>query len=302
MIKLQNIKTIVSKTAGRSGLVLKKHSPEILMTVGIVGVITSTVMACKATIRAEEVIDEAKHKIDKIHEAKETVDLETYSEKDYKKDLAITYFQSGIGFVKVYGPAITLGIASIGCILGAHGIMKKRNVALLAAYKAVEQNFSTYRNRVIEEFGEDKDRQYRTGVYTTTETVMGTDENGKKVKVKKTDEVVDPNGISQYARFFDEFSTQWCKTPEYNLTFLKCQQNYANDLLKSRGHLFLNEVYDMIGVSRSQAGAVVGWVLGEGDDFVDFGIFDVKSKDFVNGHERSILLDFNVSGVIYDLI
>jgi hypothetical protein len=136
---------------------------------------------------------------------------------------------------------------------------------------------------------------------------VDTDENGKKIKSKKTIEVTDPNGVSQYARFFDESCVQWSKTPEYNLTFLNCQQNYANDLLHSRGHVFLNEVYDMLGIPRSQAGAVVGWVLGKDNDvgYIDFGIYDgnrMRARDFVNGYERSILLDFNVDGVIYDLI
>jgi hypothetical protein len=171
----------------------------------------------------------------------------------------------------------------------------------MAAYKVLEQNFGNYRNRVIEKYGKEADKFFKTGVYE--EEIKEIDENGKKVK--KIVEKIDPNGVSQYARFFDESSNQWSKTPEYNLTFLKCQQNYANDLLKSRGHVFLNEVYDMIGVPRTQAGAVVGWILGEGDDYIDFGIFNGENmcnRDFVNGYERSVLLDFNVAGVIYDMI
>lgn len=300
-MKLEGLKLMANK-----GVLLgKKHSPEILLAVGVAGVVTSTVMACKATLKAEEVVEEAKHKFETIKTAKETVDPETYSDEDYKKDLTIAYVQTAAQFVKLYGPAVVLGTASIACIVGSHSIMRKRNVALVAAYKAVDKSFKDYRQRVIDEFGEDKDRLFKNGIKQekTTETVI--DENGKKQKVEKVTETVDPNGISQYARFFDEACSQWSKTPEYNLTFLKCQQNYANDLLKSRGHVFLNEVYDMIGVPRTQAGAIVGWVLGQGDDYIDFGIFDgndESKRDFVNGYERSILLDFNVDGIIYDLI
>ena len=306
MSKLQTLKTGVSRVAGRSGLVMKKHSPEILMTVGVVGIVTSTVLACRATLKAEEVVETAKNKLDKIHYAKENISAEEYSEQDYQKDLVIAYVQTGVDFVKLYGPAVTLGVASIACVLGAHGIMRKRNIAIMAAYKAVEQNFSTYRKRVIEEFGEEKDRHYRTGVYAEQVTVTKVDpETGKKTKVTETVEKVDPSMVSQYARFFDKNSSQWSPQPEYNLTFLKCQQNYANDLLHARGHIFLNEVYDMLGVPRTQGGAIVGWVKGEGDDFVDFGIFDgddEKKRAFVNGYEDSVLLDFNVAGVIYDMI
>ena len=133
-----------------------------------------------------------------------------------------------------------------------------------------------------------------------------TDSDGVKHKAQKKQVLVDdPNGLSVYARFFDEGCEQWSKNPEYNLMFLRSQQNYYNDMLKSRGHVFLNEVYDALGIPRTQAGAVVGWMISDnGDNFIDFGVFDgdrPRARDFVNGYERSILLDFNVDGVIYDL-
>lgn len=308
-MKLNGLKTTLTRVAGRSGLFLKKYSPEILVAAGVVGVVGSTVLACKATLKAEEIVDETKERLDTIKQVKADADKEIYSytEQDYKKDLTIAYTQAGVGFVKLYGPAVTLGVLSIGCILGAHGIMKKRNVALMAAYKAVEQSFADYRKRVVEELGEDKDRMFKYGIRQETVTEVHEDEEGKKKKVKKTVNVIDPNKqYSQYARVFDESSTQWSKTPEYNKTFLIAQQNYANDILQSRGHIFLNEVYDMLGMERSQAGAVVGWVLADGyDNFVDFGIFEIDNpanRDFINGYERSIILDFNVNGVIYNLI
>lgn len=303
-MKFNVIKATAMKTVGRGGLVLRKYSPEILMVTGIVGIIGSTILACKATLKSDEVLDCAKVKMDSIKLAYATIDKSEYSETDYKKDLLVTYVQTGVDFAKLYGPAVTLGLCSIACILGAHGIMKKRNIALVAAYKAVEQSFSDYRKRVVEEFGEEKDRCLKNGIKQETVTTIETDANGKKIKVKTLVETVDPNGISQYARFFDEGSSNWSKTPEYNLTFLKCQMNYCNDLLHSRGHIFLNEVYDVLDIPRTQAGVVVGWVAGQGDDFVDFGLFDddQANRNFVNGHERNILLDFNVMGVIYDLI
>lgn len=307
-MNLQSMKLTLGKVAGRSGLLFKKHSPEILMVTGVVGIVTSTVMACRATLKVEAILDAHQEKKEKILEVLKKVESgeisdAEYTDKDASKDLLITKVQTGMAFVKLYGPAVTLGVASVACILGAHGIMRKRNLALVAAYKAVEQSFSDYRKRVVKELGADKDYEFKHGI--RRETIIEMDESGKKVKSKKEVMVADPNEISQYARFFDESSAQWSKAPEYNLTFLKCQQNYANDLLHSRGHIFLNEVYDMLGIPRTQAGAVVGWVKGEGDDFVDFGIFDgdnMKNRDFVNGYERSILLDFNVAGVIYDMI
>jgi len=304
-MKLQTIKMALSRSTGRGGLLLKKHSPEVLMTVGVVGIVASTVMACRATLKSEKVIAEAKEKIENIKYAKKIFEEEKYSEQDYKKDLTVTYIQTSVDFVKLYGPAVVFGMASVACILGSHNIMKKRNLALVAAYKAVEKSFTDYRNRVVEELGVDKDRMFKNGIKQTKVSVLEVDENGNSTESEKVFESVDPDGISQYARFFDESCSEWSKTPEYNLTFLKCQERFANDLLNSRGHIFLNEVYDMLGIPRTQAGAVVGWVKGEGDEFVDFGIFNGDRepvRSFVNGYERSILLDFNVAGVIYDLI
>lgn len=306
MNKLELMKQSIKKTTGRTGLVLRKHSPEILMGAGILGIVGSTVLACKATLKLEEVLYDAQHTLDTIDRTLADEMYEGhYDEEDAKKDKTIVYAKTAVELGKMYAPAISLGVVSVACLMGSHNIMKRRNVAVVAAYKAVEESFANYRRRVVEEFGKDKDEEYRYGIIRTEETVTETDENGKKTKVKKTVDTLDPNHTSQYARFFDESCSNWSKTPEYNLIFLKAQQNYANDLLVSRGHLFLNEVYDMLGMERSQAGAVVGWVLDkDSDNFVDFGMYngDERGRAFVNGYERSILLDFNVDGVIYDLI
>jgi hypothetical protein len=321
-MKLLNIKNTITLAAGRGGFILRKYSPEILMTVGIAGVITSTVMACKATLKADGVIEKAKEKIDKIHYAHENLNEVTdkdgeqiqYTEEDYKKDMAIVYTQTAVDFIKLYGPDVTIGIASIGCILGAHGIMRKRNLALIAAYKTIEQSFAEYRKRVVDEMGVEADKHFKYGTAQIKKTTI--DENGNETE--ETISITDPNGVSQYARYYDESCREWSNIPEYNLTFLRCQQSYANNLLHSRGHVFLNEIYDMLGIPRTKDGAVVGWVKdGNGDNYIDFGIYETSvgyandhdcdtvgeiRRDFVNGYRNVILLDFNVDGVIYDMI
>ena len=310
-MNMNNIVNSATKTFHRVGFQIKKHSPEILLVTGITGVVTSAVMACKATTKVDDIIEESKKSIDTIHEgmkAGNICDVE-YTEEDGKKDLAIVYIQTGVKFAKLYGPSVLLGLTSIGCILASNNIIHKRNVALSAAYTAIDRSFKGYRSRVIERFGESMDRELRYNIKTqeVKETVV--DETGKKKTVKSTVSVVDPNTYSDYARFFDEYCAGWTKDAEYNLMFLRQQQNYANELLKSRGHLFLNEVYDMLGIDRTKAGNIVGWVYDEehpiGDNFVDFGIYvldNEKARDFVNGRERSILLDFNVDGDILSLM
>lgn len=304
-MNLTKVSGALSKVTGRAGLQLQKHSPEILMVAGITGIVGSTILACRATLKAEAVLDEHHEKLEKIKEVREIdfVDVEKYSDEDYKKDLVVTHVQTGVDFVKLYGPAVSLGVASIVCIIAAHDIMQKRNVALVAAYKAVEEGFSAYRKRVVEEYGEDKDYMFKNGLRAEEITDVEVGEDGKPKKVKKEVLVTDPNGLSVYAKWFDRSCAQWSSVPEYNLMFLKAQQDYMNQLLQARKHVFLNEVYDAVGVERTKAGAVVGWALrndGEGDNFIDFGFSN--NHEFMNGHENEVLLDFNVDGVVYDLI
>lgn len=142
-------------------------------------------------------------------------------------------------------------------------------------------------------------------------TIIAIEIDGEEVKVsteKKEieEEVIKHDEVSEYARFFDEGCIGWSKNSEYNLMFLRWKQLYANDLLRAKGHLLLNDVYRQLGIPESKAGYFVGWIYDEnnplGDNFVDFGLNDLRNKDFINGYERCVLLDFNVDGVIVDKI
>ena len=288
---------VMSRAVASKGLLLQKTSPHLLFGAGVVGVVGSTVLACRATLKMSDVLEEAQGN---LHTAKE-LDHPDYSEKDRKRDISLIYFQSGVQVFKLYLPAIVVGGVSIAALTQSHRILSSRNAALTAAYTALDKGFNQYRARVVDKYGEEEDRNLR---YGTREEQITDPETGKKQTVTRVATDCEP---SVYARFFDPYSTSWSKEPEYNLIFLRCQQNYANELLRARGHVFLNEVYDMLGIARSKAGAVVGWVLsknGETDNYINFGIFDGddRARDFVNGREGAILLDFNVDGVIYDKI
>lgn len=289
---------------------LNKKSPEILIVAGTIGVVVSAVMACRATTKLNGILEKSKQDIQTIHECSEREELkEQYSQNDAKKDLTIIYTQTGIRLVKLYAPSILLGTLSISGILASNNILRKRNVALATAYATVDKGFKEYRSRVVERFGQevDKELKYDIKAKKIEETIA--DDSGKEKKVKKTVNVVGIDGYSDYARFFDESSRNWENNPEYNLMFLRAQQNYANDKLKADGFLFLNDVYEMLDIPKTKAGQMVGWVYNKdnavGDNYVDFGIFDVyreTNRDFVNGYENVILLDFNVDGNILDLI
>lgn len=299
----------LSRNLHKVGFKLQKHSPEIMVGAGIVGVVASTILACKATTKLSGILEEGKGKSEQIHKyVDENGYSEEYTEQDMNKDITIVHTQTAVQVVKTYAPAVILGVASIACIVGSHRILTKRNAAITAAYATIDRSFKDYRKRVVDRFGKELDRELKYNIKSEEidETVV--DDKGKEKKVKKTVNTVNPNDISDYARFFDEHCTNWCKDAEYNLVFLKQQQNYANDLLKSRGFVFLNEVYDMIGTPRSKAGQIVGWVYDEnnpvGDNYIDFGIYTDSEAGhlFVKGVERSILLDFNVDGNVLDIL
>lgn len=302
---------------------LEKHRPEILVVTGIVGVVASAVMACKATTKASDILKDTQERIDIIHEVEEKAannELEnSYTEDDKKKDLALVYVKTGIEFAKLYAPAVVLGTLSIVSILASNNILRKRNVALAAAYATVDKGFKEYRSRVVERFGEsvDKELKYNLKAKKVTETVTN-EETGEQKKVKKEVYVVNPSDISEYARFFEKYTVDekgntipnpnWENNNEYNLMFIKAQERYANDLLRSRGRLFLNDVYKMLGLPETKAGQIVGWVYDpeneKGDNFVDFGLYtdNLSYSDFVNGFDPAILLDFNVDGNIWELM
>ena len=288
---------------------VKKHSPEILMIAGIAGTIIGTVLACKATTKVSEIIEEKNKNVEDVHTCLEKKSNE-YTEEDSKKDLTIIYAQTGVKLFKLYAPAIGVMTLSFASIIAGHKVLKKRNIAIAAAYAAIDKGFKQYRKNVIKEFGEGVDQQMRFGL--KSKEIKKKDKDGKTVK--ETEYYIDPDAnpldnISEYARFFDAASSNFAKDPEYNMMFLRRQQDYANEMLKSRGHLFLNEVYDLLDIPRSKAGQVVGWVYDKngntkGDNYVDFGLYrnDQGTRRFINGLEYNILLDFNVDGVIYDII
>ena len=307
---MKNLKEKMIKVYNKSEMKVRKYSPEILAGVGVVGVIASTVMACKATTKLNDILAESKEQLEQIKTvAVDPAYADKYTEDDAKKDTTITYVQTGVTVAKLYAPSVILCASSLGCLLASNNILKKRNAALSAAYMTVDKSFKEYRRRVAERFGDEVEKEIRYNI--KAKEIVTVDEEGNEVKetVKVMEGADNPTTYSDYARFFDESCPAWQNDPEYNLTFLRAQQQYANDLLKAQGRLFLNDVYKMLGIDITKAGQVVGWVYDPdcpvGDNFVDFGIYDMSKervRAFVNGYEPNILLDFNVDGNIWDLM
>ena len=293
----------VNGVASKTVMKLKKHSPEILVMAGIAGTVVSAVLACKATTKVAEILDETKGTLDTIHEGMETgaINGQEYTTEDGKKDTVVVYAQTGMKLAKLYAPAIILGTLSITSILASNNILRKRNVALGAAYAAIDKSFKEYRGRVIERFGEQVDTELKYGIKAKKfEEIEVDPETGKEKKVKKTVMVADPNLQSDYAVYFDSKSRNYETNPDYNRMFLKAQQAFANDKLQTRGHLFLNEVLDDLDLPRTPAGQIVGWTKDGPDGYVNFRIVEVERETEDGRHEPALLLDFNVEGNIWE--
>lgn len=293
----------VNGVASKAVMKLKKHSPEILVVAGIAGTVVSAVLACKATTKVAEILDETKGTLDTIHEGMETgaINGQEYTTEDGKKDTVVVYAQTGVKLAKLYGPAIIIGTLSITSILASNNILRKRNVALGAAYAAIDKSFKEYRGRVIERFGEQVDTELKYGIKAKKfEEIEVDPETGKEKKVKKTVMVADPNLQSDYAVYFDSKSRNYETNPDYNRMFLKAQQAFANDKLQTRGHLFLNEVLDDLDLPRTPAGQIVGWTKDGPDGYVNFRIVEVERETEDGRHEPALLLDFNVEGNIWE--
>ena len=304
-MKKNELITKVSGSVHKIGFELKKHSPEIFIAVGVVGTVASAVMACKATTKLNDILEKSKEQIDAIHEAPQKEELkDRYDEDMMRKDLALVYFQTGVKVAKLYAPAVILGTLSITGIVASNNILRKRNVALAAAYATVDKGFKEYRERVVERYGEQVDYELTHNIKTKeiTETVV--DEKGKEKQVKKTVEVADPNVTNDYIKYFTRSNPYWDDTPDYVELFLRSQQNYANDRLKVDKVLTLNDVYDSLGFQKTKAGMVVGWVFDEnnedGDNFIEFNVRKVYIPNEYGEEELAYAIDFNVDGNIYN--
>lgn len=277
---------------GRTTLLTKKHSPVILFGAGVVGFGATVFLACRATTKIEPLIEET-------NKRRETVKADEFTTaKTKKKELTVIRTAMAVETAKLYGPAVFIGMASVAALTGSHYLMTKRNVAIAAAFAGAERTLEEYRKRVAETIGEDKERELVNGI-VEVDIVEETDEGPVIKRVKKR---VDP--ISAYKHLYDEYNKNWQRERNYNVMYLSSQQVHVNNLLQTRGYVFLNEVLKSLGIKQTKAGQRVGWVKGgKGDDFIDFGIFndEEEGERFVCGAEsRGIWLVFNCQGDILD--
>ena len=261
----------------RLGLRLRRRVPSILVAVGIGGMVVSAIMACVATTRIGEVTEE----IAAVHTGAAT-------EQNAKERPTAVYRRATICFAKLYGPSISLGVLSALCILASHHLLTRRGVALAAAYATVDKSFRDYRRRVVERYGEDVDRSLRYGL--------------------PSEDTEGPIACDGFMCRFDASSVYWEDDDAENLRFIRERQRVANNMLRSKGYLFLNDVYQMLGVKKTAAGQSVGWLYDgafHGNSTVVITVLEAGGE-IQNGAVRpghTMLLDFNVEGdIVHDFV
>lgn len=299
--KLSVVKTAATSKAGLSLLKGRKHSPAILFAAGVVGFGATVVLASKATLKLNDLLEENERKqneVHDLHEINKLTDVKKASRESKKDEAALK-----INFIKdvaiLYAPAVGVGILSVGALTGSHVILNRRYTSVVAAYATLDRSFKEYRGRVTEIYGSEVDKKLVNGV-VSREIIS---EDGSKVT-----STYGSQGGSPYAKLFARDTTQeWSPQADYNLVFLRAQQQYHNDMLNAKGYVFLNDVYKALGLEPIPAGQAVGWVKNNprgGDNFIDFGIYENADEfiDFMRAKEGAIWLDFNVDGPVYDLI
>lgn len=204
---------------------VSKRSPEILTGIGIAGMITTTVLAVRATPKVLQLIEEKKN-------------------EDWVDEL------SPLEVVKTawkpYVPAAVTGVASVACLIGASSVNAKRNAALATAYKLSETALSEYREKVIETIGEKKEKTVRDKV---------AEERVKKNPVSKSEVIVTNNGTTLC---FDPISARYFKS---SIDKIKRAENELNKqmLHDISGYVSLNDFYDELGLDHTSVGDDLGW-------------------------------------------
>lgn len=301
---------VITRAAGKVGLVLSKHSPAMLSVIGGVGVVATAVLASQETLRVKEVVEPHVENLELISATLED-ESKQYSDQDALHDRTVIYTRLGRDLLKLYAPALVVGVLTIASIAASHRISAKRIAGLTAAYGALDQSYRRYRGRVEQALGEEGMKELDTKIREQAKKDIAERRKPDADISEIGDSIFDLAGASQYAVLYDENATTWNKNRNLSTSILRAQESYANDLLNCRGYVMLNEVYAGLGLPQTSAGAVVGWIRkddGGADGYITFGDWDANYFDDiykdVDGvcEARRWILDFNVDGVIWDRI
>lgn len=298
---MKYIPKAVTRRAGRTMLKLSKNSPTILVVAGVVGFGATTFLAARASRKIDPVLEQ--HKQERAEIGYISKSSSKLVRRDQQTRVLEVYYNTGLQLTKLYGPSIVVGTLSVASVLYGHKILNGRHVATMAAYSGLMEQFASYRGRVTKTLGASMEKEIFEGAHG--EWLEDPNHKGEYKLTAKFDE--DNQDYNFVRPWFDESNVHWSRDAQSNYMFLKGAQSHLNNLLQMRGHVFLNEVLDALRMPRTQQGQVTGWLYGnpKGDSYIDFGFMtgdDPNTVAFRNHKEQSVRLNFNIDGVIWDMI
>lgn len=309
MKTLNALSNSITMMIGHTKTFTKQNSAELLLVGGAIGVVAGTVMACKATLKVNDILDDHKAEKEKILTVSADESYPEYTEEIAKNDLKNLTIKTVVSCIACYAPAVLLEAFSIGTIFASNHIMRQRNAALAASCATIEAAYKKYRERVVDRYGKDVDEELYYGLTTEKKKVTKTDpKTGEKVKEVETKTTLQQQfACSPYAQIFDERALEFYQDDGTNMFMLKQREKEATIRLRASGVLSLNEVYDMIGLPATDIGLTHGWIYEkdnpDGDNEVQFDLRHVYiTNEYTGEEERVILIDFNCDGYIYGRI
>lgn len=284
----------VTQLIGKVKLGAKRNAPEILLGGAFLTGTASIILASRATLKAKDI----KNTLEGNKMALEfNLNAGSITENEAKASIRKIYMKYALDLTKEYAIPAGLYAATVAMVFSSYKIQKNRQVALATALAACTTAYNTLL---------DKLKNGAAIGLTAKEVLEGVE--GREVVDPETGEVTiekvqgEPvNGLYQVR--FDRYATAWEKDKFQNETTLRSEENWANDRLRLQGYVFLNDIYDRLGIPRTKVGQIVGWTLnGDGDGFIDFGIKDCAEYEDIRYDSNAFDLNFNVDGNILDKI
>lgn len=295
-------------TAIHTGIArVSKHAPTILSVAASAGVVGTGYLAWKAGTRFEDVEGrDWERRKECIRNADNIPGEEVPA---YERKLRILFI---LDTAKSVAPAAIVGGVTIAMIYFSNSISKKRLAALGAAYAVLQNAFDGYKKTMVDALGKETVekiiRPKLPNYEKTAEEILSSDNKSDAANVADA-VIASIRDLSPYSRIIaEESSNCWDENEDYTAENVAAVQLWANRRLERKGHLFLNEVYDQLGLSRTREGSVVGWLKNSenGDGYVSFGDYDANTyrvpSDDYSRVDTNFILDFNVDGVIWDKI
>lgn len=279
---------------GKTGIILKAKSPELLIGAGILLVAGGTYLACRATAKAKDVIEARNIEVDEVRyrEAEELEKLDpecTEQEikvirKETKSDIFVANVRCAWGITKLYVPAIALEAAGIGCFLASHGIMRKRNAALMAAYEATDKAYKRLKEKQSQEALPE----------------LKNDENIIEKKLEEQKNCPFNSDLGPWAFVFDENCNIWQPKDSVLYDQAKAIERVLTNRLNQGVTIFLNDIRTAFGSDipgPNLEGQLICWDKEFGDTEVNLGL--PKHLDAITG--MSFWINPQGGHPIYDL-